>query len=460
MSQSYVETKLVEYGISSTPELIESIITQSDILSIPNKALNNLDYVPKRELKIIHDDINSSKELILIILSNLSNTWALAQHSDDFKVQEGYKRLYSKILENQVKYDSNSTSPYRKILDLLIKHKFVEEGAQAYYNPHGIGWAAEYRLTSKYFGKGCQPYQLTTTTVRSMNVRHYKRNLELIMQTHIGMNHIKMLTKVQWPSYELVNATISQAVKKGHTNRDGMRLVTLGKHSKSEYPQGKFIYAEDYLRNFRYLRDNMKMPMIKEEWLQGGILQFRLATCFTLMPKLLRKLITIGGKPIVESDYSALHPNIVQMLYGGSNIEPITHEGVAEYLTLKQGEEISRDIAKKEHLSFFNKKINQMKQSPLWNYYKDKEPQMMHNVLQEKRTHKKGHKATCWEIFAVEVQLMERSIQRLNELGVDVIYVYDALYSIEEEQETVLRVMNEVAQEMNILSRAVIDSKK
>ena len=459
MSQSYVESKLAEYGILSTPELIESIITHSDVISIPNKALNNLNYVPKRELKIIHDDIDSSKELILIILSNLSNTWALAQNSDDFKVQEGYKRLYSKILENQVKYNSNSTSPYRKILDLLIKHKFVEEGAQAYFNPNGIGWATEYRLTSKYFGKGCQPYQLKTTTVRRMNSRQYKRNLELIMQTHIGMNHLKMLNRVQWPSEELVNETLSQAVKNNHTNRDRQRLVWLGKHSQNEYPRAKFIYAEDYFNSFRYLRDNMKIPTIKEEWLQGGVLQFRIATCFTLMPKLLRNLITIGGEPIVESDYSALHPNIVQMHYRGTNIEQITHEGVAAYLTLKLGREITRDEAKDEHLSFFNKEIYQMKKSPLWVYYKDKEPQMMHNLLEQKRTHEKGHKATCWEIFAIEVQLMERSIQRLNELGVQVIYVYDALYSIQEEQETVLRVMNDIAQEMNILSRAVKDTK-
>ncbi|GAB2769615.1 hypothetical protein GCM10010465_13970 [Actinomadura fibrosa] len=48
---------------------------------------------------------------------------------------------------------------------------------------------------------------------------------------------------------------------------------------------------------------------------------------------------------------------------------------------------------------------------------------------------------------------METIVSRLSAMGIDVIYVYDALYSTAEEQEVVKEVMNSVVREFNIHSR-------
>lgn len=448
MYKDYVSKVLADSNISPTKDLIDFISQQCKKIAVPKNTLHNFKYIPKRDFKTVHENISVAQELTLIIISNLSDTWSKTQNSEDPRTKMGYKRLCSRILEKQVKYNPNLSSPYKKILDLLLQHNYIEVGQPAIYKPGNIGKCTEYRLTRKYFGKGCDPYILQTTEVKRMRNTEFNNNFEKVLRTEIGRNHLKMLTKIQWPSEMLVKETLNQAVKENYSNKKNKRLVWLRKHSKNTYPQKEYIYAEDYFNSFLHLRDNMKMPIIKDEWFREGKLQFRLATCFTLLPSLLRRLITLGDEPIFENDYAALHPNIVQKIYSGTNKEQLTHDKVANHLC------ISRDVAKLEHLSFFNKRVVDMRKSPLWDYYESKEPLMMESIIHEKSTSPLGHKATCWRVFASEVHLMEECIKRLTQLGVDVIYVYDALYSIKDEQSTVKRIMNEVASEMGFHSKA------
>ncbi|MFV8839173.1 hypothetical protein [Salinimicrobium soli] len=446
MSLHYVKEELAKAGLSGSLELFNIITNQNESITVPKKAIHNFRYIPNKDFKLVHPNLEVAKELTLLTLSNLSNTWLRSQHSDDERIILGYKRLYSRILESQVKVCGNRSSPYKKILKLLLKHDYIEIGEDAVYIPNGKGKAREFRLTLKYFGKGCERYFLKTPEVRRMRNIEFNENFERVLQTAIGRNHLRLLTKVTWPTDDEVRACIDEAVKSRWCNRDHKRMVWLGKHSKKEYPHSQFVHGEDYMKSFRFLRDHMKVPVVKKEWMDDdGNLKFRIATCFNLMPKLIRNLIKIGNHSIVENDFSAMHPNIIQKIYGGSNLEPISHQSVSEYLG------ISKDDAKKEHLSFFNKRICQMKASPLWNYYEVKEPKMLENILQEKCQH--GHEKTCWRVFEIETRLMETIVSRLSAMGIDVIYVYDALYSTAEEQEVVKEVMNSVVREFNIHSR-------
>jgi hypothetical protein len=88
------------------------------------------------------------------------------------------------------------------------------------------------------------------------------------------------------------------------------------------------------------------------------------------MPSWIRALVKINGKPLAEIDYKALHPNIAMKLYGG-NRKYITHDAIAE------ASGVDRLLVKKEHLSFFNKHPEQMKKSPLYDYYMANEEQLM-----------------------------------------------------------------------------------
>jgi division protein CdvB (Snf7/Vps24/ESCRT-III family) len=54
------------------------------------------------------------------------------------------------------------------------------------------------------------------------------------------------------------------------------------------------------------------------------------------------------------------------------------------------------------------------------------------------------------KMFAKEVEIMTECIRRLNEIGIYVGYVYDALFCKESEREIVQKIMNEVAVELGV----------
>lgn len=59
----------------------------------------------------------------------------------------------------------------------------------------------------------------------------------------------------------------------------------------------------------------------------------RVVDSFTFMPAWIREQIAIDGKKLAECDYTALHPNIAILLYGGKE-RYITHQKVAKKATI------------------------------------------------------------------------------------------------------------------------------
>ena len=124
----------------------------------------------------------------------------------------------------------------------------------------------------------------------------------------------------------------------------------------------------------------------------------------------------------------------------------ITHEMAAEYLGIEKRE------AKDEHLKFFNERISRMKQMKLMDYYSEEEPEMMQKIFYEKSEY--GYKATSRELFKEEVDLMTAIVEILNKEGIYLGYVYDALFCHPRYEKRVLEVMNAVARERGIMTRA------
>ena len=60
------------------------------------------------------------------------------------------------------------------------------------------------------------------------------------------------------------------------------------------------------------------------------------------------------------------------------------------------------------------------------------------------------HKITSKRMFKLEVDIMTSVIQKLNEVGIHVLYVFDAVYSHLNDVSTVIGVMNQTALEYSV----------
>lgn len=249
------------------------------------------------------------------------------------------------------------------------------------------------------------------------------------------------------PTVDEIEAEADRLIKSGYENKKGKKLVRRNKKGKEHFKDSANLsFIEDAVKIFKYLTKNGVMIPRPGSKKSGG----RVVDSFALMPSWIRKLVKVDGVPVAEVDYSCLHPNIAMMLYGG-NAKYLKHVDLANNLN------IDEKVIKIEHLSFFNKKANQMKNSPLFEYYQNHEPVMVRNIIVEKRYSEFKHKSTSRSLFAKEVELMTEVVARLNEEGIFVGYVYDALFFDPIHAVKVKEVMDEVAIDLGVFTVAKIE---
>lgn len=418
-----------EYGLEYTP-LVER---ECDIIKIPSKVEAKLKYITKTELKTIHSDEQTAKELILVILSNFKETYILSQQNGaKDSVKEGFKVLNATVLKQQVRL-SSKPSPYAKILKLLTAYGIIEKGRN-----YSVGIRSnEYRLTDRYFGKGIVNYELKSKALRARNRKMVEDNLRNVLKSEIGYNELMNRDKFTFPTEEEAKEHLIKLSKEGKTNKRGKLLVYLNKRSADKFED--CVFVEDYLTILSYLKE-MIIPIVVSE--NGG---GRVITAFNFLPSVLRPLVKFEGEYLEELDYSCLHPNIVQYIYGGANKEMITHDKVADYLG------IDRQTAKIEHLSFFNKRWELMYESPLFKYYADNEPMMMQNIYDSKVEH--GYKKTSKDCFYFETELMKSVIKEAKKEYIKPTYCFDAIYCKKSDVETVKNIMNKQSEMFGLLTK-------
>lgn len=433
--------RLKELGVNE--ETAEAII-QGQIYNqcfIPKKVRTVLRrHIPKTALRVIHIDTDIAIELCLLVLSTLTST------IHDKENIEGWKHLSSEVLHEMTKNPKDNSYIYTKVIKVLkagtkekgpiIEVRKSELGAESYIPGEK---SKQYRLTDAY-RVGTEIYTLTTPHLIRRRQNSYFLKLIRATQNKIAMNSLMVQGLVELPTEKELLAEGRRLVKLGHLTNKGKVLTMRNKHSDSYWNDiSDRSFVEDNIELFKYLTDlGLMVPIIGDER-SGG----RVFDSFSLMPSWIRRMITINGQPIEESDYSTLHPNIVNKLYG-RNESMITHDEVANHLGIERVE------AKIEHLSFFNKTVVQMEKSPLWNFYTNNYTSMMEDVVRDKVNSEFGHKVTSMKLFKAEVDLMTEVVEELNEQGIYVIYVYDALYAQEDIIEEVKRVMMEVAKRQNI----------
>ncbi|RTY86201.1 hypothetical protein [Flavobacterium sp. GT3R68] len=409
---------------------------------IPKKVQRNLGRIPKKYLENIDNDKTIAIEKCLVIVSNLSSTMF-----DDNR----WKSLSSTLMHEQTKKGNDNTFIYPHIIKALkystnntegiIKVKENEFGNETYQE--GVS-SKEYGLTDTYYKTRLVEYNIKNKEILHKRNKFFYSLVKKAKENVIANNLIDLYAKIDLPNYNDLVMEAKKLVKAKYKSKKGKTLTFLNKHSESYFKDvSSRSFVENNIKQFDYLTQRSFMVPIVGDEKSGG----RVVDSFTLMPSWIRKLVKIDGERIVEVDYKALHPNIAISIYGGSK-KYLTHDIVAEGINL----DIS-DV-KIQHLSYFNKRVQGMKRSALYDFYNESEPLMNETIMREKQTSLKAHRITSMRMFAKEVEIMTECIKQLNSRGIYVGYVYDALFCKESDVEIVEQIMNKVVLEFNVYTTA------
>ena len=413
-------------------KLSESALRFPNVNSIliPKKSEYSLrKYVSKDLLKAVDSDIDIAVEKCLAFLSNLAST---------YYTDSKWKPLNAMLLHQQSKNANNNTFIYKKIIDVLTTGTstgaFIEVDKS-----YQIGVESKkFRFTQTYLKAGLIEYTIKDAGIIRTRNKIYYQQLCQAMTNPICANLIAMYPKIDLPTSEELLAIGRQLVKEGRTTKKGKILTVRNKHKDHYWLDVKNrSFVEDNIELFEFLTGRGFMIPSAGDISSGG----RVVDSFTLMPSWIREQITIEGKKLTECDYTALHPNIAIKLYDGS-MAYLTHELVAE----KTGNDL-KDV-KIEHLSFFNKKWDDMRRSQLFEYYSANETDMLARIYRDKNEH--GYKVTSQKMFAVEVDIMSKVIRDLNTKSIYVLYVYDAILCEDKDFHLVAQTMNRVILEHDI----------
>ncbi|CAG5087440.1 hypothetical protein CRYO30217_03483 [Parvicella tangerina] len=431
-----------QYNIENDYARIALLFPNVNSILIPKKAKRSISrYVPKHLLREIDSDVNIAIEKCLVFLSYLSPTYYM---------ENKWKPLSSIRLHEQLKNGADNTYTYKAIIKAL-KHGTKQTGPiiEVLQKENGtelyeIGKSSkQYRLTEAYLGAGLEEYLLQDEAIIQQRNKTFYNALFEAQNNIITSNLVSVYQQIDIPQLDEVVKYGKQLTRSNYRTKKGKILTMRNKHPNDYWRDANNrSFVEDNVELYKFLTGRGYMIPVIGKLSSGG----RVVDSFNLMPSWIRSMVKIKGEPIVECDYKAMHPNLASKLYCGTG-RHISHQIVADYL------DVDISVAKREHLSFFNKPYyptkklyekGSMVQSSVYEFYKENEPEMLSQIELHKRD--SGYVATAHRLFALEVELMTEVIKQLNELGIYVLYVYDALYCAESDSQTVKQIMNDVAE--------------
>ncbi|GIQ57966.1 hypothetical protein Flavo103_11020 [Flavobacterium collinsii] len=413
----------------------QKLLADVNVLTVPKRSVRLLSTkkIEKRLLEISSDKL-LAVEYCLVFLSNLVHVQFTGNN-------EKWKSLSSKVLREQI---PGSEGTYKKVIEFLlepifsfsplIEVKLNNRETETYE----VGTRSkQYRLSNLFLNNKVEVYKISNSYHKKRRLDIYRAKIIESKNNLIVSNLLAIYPKLTLPVENEILVEAKRLVKIKYRNGKGKKLTILNGRKKTDLVDQKRIYLEDSLKLFKYLTENgFKYPSISGER-SGG----RVYDSINMMPRFIRSLIKIDNEETIDVDFRCLHPNLAVKLYGGTT-RYITHELIKDKL------EMELYIVKEEHLSFFNKKTQQMRQSVLYSYYETNEPTMLKNIISDKN--KNSYKITSQKMFDLEVKIMTECIRRLNKIGIDVLYVFDALLVKCSNQKAVENTMNQVVSEMGI----------
>ena len=430
------ETITTNYFEEISEELFKSnfpTIRTSNIIKIPSKIERVLTYiVPKHYFTEIDKDFEVAKELVMLVINRL-----VIVNVED-------KDKWFTLSQNQIsmmlfgKINKRTIKKVKAIFSLLhyeTKNGIIVE-CDINYIPMKKSFG--YRLSDPYKLKGIVKYELKTDKVKTLYRQHQYVLLKKINNNVIVENLYGMYSKIELPTEQTIIEHAKILIKNKFTTKKGKVLKFRNKKSKSFDNTEKYSYVEDNIDIFNYYTDGgYIIPTVSDEY-------FRVTDSFTLLPSWIRDLCKIDNRRLVELDYTALHPNIAISLYGGST-EYLTHDLVSETTG------IDKSMVKRQHLMFFNLQLSHMLNSKLIGFYQQYEPEMVKNIVNDKKTY--GQTNITKKLFKMEVDIMTSVVKKLNSKNIYVLYIYDALCCHPKHQETVKEIMNETIIEFNVKTK-------
>lgn len=415
----------------------------STTINIPQNIKRHIERkIPKRYLNKIDKNKKFAIEKCLLFISNLTSTVFF---------DDKWKSLSSKILDEQFKKGKDNTFNYTCIVEALkYKSNTTDSIIQTKKNKLGNDTYQEgitcklYSFTDTFYNNNLVKYTITNPENIAKRNKFIYGQISKATDNIIATNLLKLYPRIDLPTESELKAEANRLIKENYRTKKGKLLTKLNNHSKNYFKDASLrSYVEENIKAFKFYTDISYMIPTIGDSKSGG----RVVDSFILMPSWIRNLITIDGERIVLFDYKALHPNIAMSIYGGSK-KYLTHDLVA------QESNIPKNEVKIEHLSFFNKKVKDMKFSKIYKYYQSSEPEMLKAIEQEKWNSDKKHKITSMKMFAKEVEIMTECIRRLNARGIYIGYVYDALFCKKSDEEILKKVMNEVVLELGVYTTA------
>ncbi|AWM13900.1 hypothetical protein DI487_08515 [Flavobacterium sediminis] len=416
-------------------------LSNCESITIPKKVKRAVSGLPKGVLNKIDKDKNVAIEKCLDFVSNFTGSIFYEEEEDK------WRNLSSKYLDETYRKGKNNTYIYRYIIKALqystistypiIEIKKNEYGNESYLSNE---FSKSYKLNSYFDTDSLVSYSLKNEDLISKKRKKHLERLSQTIQNPIGKNLLEVYKNIELPTNKQIEIKASTLIKDDFETKKGKLLTRLNNRKRENIKDFKNkSFVEDNIKQFNYLTKNgFFMPSIGD-LKSGG----RVVDSFTLMSSWIRELVIIDGEKIVEVDFKALHPNLAMKIYNGST-KFIKHQDLANTLGITLQE------VKREHVSFFNRRISGMKRSPLYDYYNQYESELLKNIIADKKGSKYRHKVTSMKLFQLEVQIMTEVIQRLNKQEIYVLYIYDALGCKESEVDIVKKTMNEVILEFGV----------
>lgn len=363
-------------------------------------------------------------ELCLLFLSQFTGTIIAYLNDDDYSITLNYKIMIDNYGEHNLKH----------ILKILQYGKLPILNKSCYSVNK---FSRKYYLNKKYL-KGIKSYKLIYTKSILIREMILTKALSRAMDNVIGRSVLRAYMGITLPTRTNLMKVGKKLVKAKKIYK-GKQFKFKGKKAKKT-PKG-IRYIENDIDLFEFLtQPSMLIPTASVK--AGG----RVAHSLNLIPRWIRHEILFYQNRMIEIDYSALHPNIVSWCYGDGR--SINHEEIAYEI------KSTKTKIKKEHLAYFNEKTTSMTHYSVDKYYSEHYPTMRNNLMYDKNTN--GRAEVTKYLFETEVGIMTEVIKQLSTEGIEVLYVYDALYTTPAWSKRVYEVMQEVVDKYKIPTTANI----
>jgi len=303
-------------------------------------------------------------------------------------------------------------------IGLIIRTTNYSTGSNKSSEIQYIAHARYFILNTEYINGGVVKVVLKEKKTREINNKLINDRLELCFNNIIAENQLKMILKFEELDTEEIYTKGLNLIGTKYKGNDFYEFNDEKKRKSDKT-------LENHMKLYEYIMENgLLIPKVKEE---SG----RVFTSFNAVPSWIRKEFKINSKNTVGVDVSKSVPSIINMMFGGKEIN---YNKFNKYDIIKF---LFSDNYKSEN---FYKEI--------YNDFKLNNNELLKTITALKNSI--GNSGFAKMIYKIESEVMEKSIIKLNKKHIEVYYIFDELICATDKSEIVKEIMNETLKEFKI----------